>query len=98
MREYAMKIDVMRLDNTENMKVSSTRLIQKYIYLGSMLTADRKIVIKIKPKIGMAMEVFNEKNNLFCIHMDLGITKLLVKRQAWYVLLRGCKSWTLRKR
>lgn len=64
-QEYGGENKVRRLNDTENMNIMAmegkTKQIEKYRYLGSMLTADCKNEIEVKTRILIA-----NRKNLFC--------------------------------
>ena len=73
--------------------------VEKYKYLGVMVTKDGKCETEVLKRIGMAKSSFNNMRTILTnmkISMKLRIR--LVKCFVWSVLMYGCEAWTLDKR
>lgn len=69
--------------------------VDKYRYLGSMLSEDWMNATEFNTIIAMAMEAFNKKH-LLCINMDFVKKKKWVMWYVWNVPLQSSEMWTLR--
>jgi len=70
--------------------------VERFKYLGSILTSDGRCTFDIKSRIVMAKAAFNKKKNLFTSILDLNLRKKLVKCYIWSMALYGVETWTLR--
>ena len=71
--------------------------VQKFRYLGSVITEDGRCVDEIRTRIGMAKNAFSKRRELLTNNINRGLKKRLVKTLIWSVLLYGSETWTLRK-
>jgi hypothetical protein len=105
-RSYGMEINV---EKTKVMRISKQpspvtimidqkqlENVERFKYLGSMLTNDGRCTCEIKSRIAMAKAAFNKKKNLFTSTLDLNLRKKLVKCYIWSMALYGAETWTLR--
>ena len=53
--------------------------VERFKYLGSILTSDGRCTFDIKSRIVMAKAAFNKKKNFFASALDLNLRKKLVK-------------------
>ena len=71
--------------------------VEKFKYLGSMLSEDGKCMTDIKARIGMAKEAFSKRRELLTRRMSKEVKKKIVKCVVWPVALYGCETWALGK-
>jgi hypothetical protein len=71
--------------------------VNKFKYLGSVVTQDGGCMEAIKERIGMAKVAFDKRRELLKKKFKRGLKKRLVKCLVWPVALYGCETWTLRK-
>ena len=71
--------------------------VQKFKYLGSLMTADGRYGEEIKVRIGMANDAFGKWKELLTQKMNVDVKKQIVKTVVWSVALYGAETWTLRK-
>ena len=70
--------------------------VQKFKYLGYIITSDGKCDTEIKRRIAIAKDSFTKLNPIFRNHDILMATKFRVlKAYVWSVLLYGCECWTI---
>jgi hypothetical protein len=107
-KQYDMKINVKK---TKVMRVSRkgegdisifiegqrVEQVQKFKYLGSLMTADGRCEEEIKVRIGMAKDAFSKRKELLTQKMSVDVKKQIVKTVVWSVALYGAETWTLRK-
>ena len=70
--------------------------VDKFKYLGSVLTNDGRSLAAIKERIGMAKTAFNNRRELFIKKFDKDLKKKMVKCLVWPVALYGCETWTMK--
>ena len=70
--------------------------VERFKYLGSMLTNDGRCTCEIKSRIAIAKAAFNKKKNLFTSTLDLNLRKKLVKCYIWSMAFYGAETWKLR--
>ena len=63
--------------------------VERFKYLGSMLTNDGRCTCEIKSRIAMAKAAFNKKKNPVTSTLDLNLRKKLVKCYIWSIALYG---------
>ena len=80
--QVTIMIDQKQLENVERFK-----------YLGSILTNDGRCTCEIKSRIAMAKAALNKKKNLFTSTLDLNLRKKLVKCFIWSMALYGAETW-----
>jgi len=79
-----------------NIKGEEIKNVEKFTYLGSLITSDGRSVTEIKKRIGMAKEVFNKMSAVFKNRQLKVKTKVRVLEcYVWSVLLYGCDAWTV---
>ena len=104
---YDMKINVKKTkamkigrdnDKVLNIKVNENQLeqVNKFKYLGSMLTSDGSRQCETRSRIAMVKEVFNKHKILKVKGVNRQLRKRLVKSLVWNVLLYGSETWTLK--
>ena len=71
--------------------------VGKFKYLGSWITDDGRCKVKLKLKIAMAKQAFNNRRELLTRTLKLNLKRKLVKTLIWIVLLYGAETWSLRK-
>lgn len=77
--------------------VKQVEQVDKFKYLGSVLTNDGKSLSAITERIGMAKTAFTKLKELLIKKFNKDLKKKLVKCLVWPVALYGCETWTLRK-
>ena len=70
--------------------------VERFKYLGSMLTNDGRCTREIKSRIAMAKAAFSKKKTLFTSKLDLNLRKRLIECYIWSMALYGAETWTLR--
>ena len=105
-RVYGMKINI---GKTKAMRVSRNRggsvsihienqeveQVDKFKYLGSVVTDDGRSENEIKIRIAMAKEAFMRRRELLTKRMKRSLKKRIVKTLIWTVLLYGSETWAL---
>ena len=77
-------------------KGENIKQVQKFKYLGYMITSDGRCSTEIKRRIAIAKDSFNKMRPIFRNHNISMTTKYRVlKAYVWSVLLYGCESWTI---
>ncbi len=71
--------------------------VDRFKYLGAVMTQDGECTAAVKERIGMAKDAFNKRKELLKKSFSRGLKKRLVKCLIWPVALYGCETWTLRK-
>lgn len=71
--------------------------VNRFKYLGSVVTQDGGSIAAVKERIGMAKVAFDKRRELLKKSFSRGLKKRLVKCLVWPVALYGCETWTLRK-
>jgi len=71
--------------------------VNKFKYLGSVVTQDGGCMAAIKERIGMAKVAFGKRRELLEERFERGLRKRLVECLVWPVALYGCETWTLRR-
>ena len=71
--------------------------VDRFMYLGAVVTQDGGCTASIKERIGMAKGAFDKRRELLKKGFRKGLKKRLVKCLVWPVALYGCETWTLRK-
>jgi hypothetical protein len=66
--------------------------MERFKYLGSMLTNEGRCTCEIKSRIAMAKAAFVKKKNLFTSTLDLNLRKKLIKCYIWSVALYGAEG------
>ena len=107
---YDMKINVKKTKamlvskSPENIKLNITiggqivEQVDKFQYLGSMITEDGRSTTDVKAKIRMAKGAFRKREELLTRKtLCHGVKKKIVKTIIWPIALYGCETWTLKK-
>ena len=70
--------------------------VDKFQYLGSLITSDAKSGQEIKRRIGIAKTAFKFMSNVLIPRNIKGQTKLrLIKCYIWSTMMYGCETWTI---
>jgi hypothetical protein len=89
-----------RLDHTGSMlhlNGHGVERVEKFKYLGSILTQNVDPDVEIKCRIEAARAAFNKMKTLFCNDsINLKLRQRMIKCYVWSVLLYGCETWTLK--
>ena len=107
-KTYDMKINVKK---TKTMVISRERgktvniaidgklveQVDRFKYLGVVITDDGRSLQSIKERIGIAKDAFYKRKELLTKKFNRGLKKRMIKCLVWPVALYGCESWTLRK-
>ena len=73
--------------------------IEKYKYLGVMVTKDGRCDTELLKRIGMAKTTFNSMRRILTnMNINMRLRTRLVKCFVWSVFMYGCEVWTLDKR
>ena len=106
--EYEMKINtkktkVMKISRMEESTVKITingediEQVNKFCYLGSVVTQDAKCHTEIKRRINMGKDAFCKRKELLRGKLNRTLKKRMVKTLVWSVVLYGSETWTMRK-
>ena len=72
--------------------------VDKFKYLGSMITEDSRCENEIRQRIGIAKNAFGKmKNVLTNRHVRIETRIRVIKAYIWATLLYGCETWTINK-
>ena len=72
--------------------------VERYKYLGSIVTRDARCVEEIKTRINIAKNAFNKIKHLATNRsISLNLRKRFVKSYVWSTLMYGCEAWTINK-
>ena len=71
--------------------------VERFKYLGSVITGDGRCIEDVKQRIGMAKDAFNKRKELLTKSMSKGLKKRMIKTLVWPVALYGCETWTMKK-
>jgi Reverse transcriptase (RNA-dependent DNA polymerase)/Endonuclease/Exonuclease/phosphatase family len=105
---YDMKINVaktkvMRVSKGKAKKIKITlngeklEQVEKFCYLGSMVTEDARCRVEIKRRIAMGKDAFYKRGELLRGSLSRKLKKRMVKTLVWSVVLYGSETWTMRK-
>ena len=79
-----------------NIEGISIKKVEKFKYLGSMMSEDGRCDSEIRARIGLARTSFGEMRSF---STNLSLNELLkgshVKRYMWSGVLYGCESWAI---
>ena len=88
-------------DNIEaNIRVNGQVLeqVEKYKYLGSVVSRDARCVDEIKQRIVIAKNAFNKVKHLVTNRsISISLRKRFIKSYVWSTMLYGCEAWTMNK-
>ena len=97
------KTEVMTISRNKNtpncnITIDGTKLkqVEKFKYLGTIITSDGKSKTEIKTRITLAKKAFSKMNNVFkekSLSLELRILQCYIEP----VLTYGCESWTVDK-
>lgn len=107
-KKYDMKVNVKK---TKTMLVSKGTIgavnivldgqtieqVEKFRYLGAMISEDGRCETEVKARIAMAKDAFSRRKELLKRSMSIQMKKRIVKAVVWSVALYGCETWTLKK-
>ena len=71
--------------------------VDRFKYLGVVITDDGRSLQSIKERIGIAKDAFYKRKELLTKKFNRGLKKRMIKCLVWLVALYECESWTLRK-
>ena len=71
--------------------------VERFKYLGSVITEDGRCIEDVKQRIGMANDAFNKRKELLTKSMSKGFKKRMIKTLVWPMALYGCETWTMKK-
>ena len=75
----------------------NVEMVDKFKYLGSIITKTLDPDIEIKCRIEAARTAFNKMRGFFCNdNLSLKLRQRLIKCYVWSVLLYGCETWSLK--
>jgi hypothetical protein len=107
--EYDMKINIkktkaMRISKGGKKAILKITLngeeiehVEKFCYLGSMVTDDARCHVEIKRRIAMGKDAFNKRWELLRGKLNMNLKKRMVKTLVCSVVLYGSEIWTMRK-
>ena len=79
-----------------NIRGDLIKQVQKFKYLGYIITSDGRCSTEIKRRIAIAKDSFTKMKSIFRNHDISMATKFRVlKAYVWSVLLYGCECWTI---
>ena len=107
-KNYDMKINVKKTkamvvsrkgEGTVSIIVEGQRVeqVERFKYLGSVITEDGRCIEDVKQRIGMAKDAFNKRKELLTKSMSKSLKKRMIKRLVWPVALYGYETWTMKK-
>ena len=74
----------------------TVKQVDRFVYLGSMITEDARCEVEVKRRIGIAKKTFNDMRNLLTNRkLSIKTRKNMIKTYVWSTLLYGVESWTL---
>ena len=102
-KNYDMKINVKKTkamvvsrkeERTVSIIVEGQRVeqVERFKYLGSVITEDGRCIKEVKQRIGMAKDSFNKRKELLIKSMSKGLKKRMIKTLVWPVALYGCET------
>ena len=71
--------------------------VEKFCYLGSMVTDDARCHEEIKRRIAMGKDAFYKRGELLRGSLNKKLKKRMVKTLVWSVVPYGSETWTMRK-
>ena len=72
--------------------------VDKFKYLGSVVTVDGRCESEIRQRIGIAKNAFDKMRNMLTNrHIRINTRIRVIKTYVWSTLLYGCESWTISK-
>src|SRR6218665_2244047 len=97
-KEYDVKVNI---NKTKVMKVSRTgegvinitingeilEQVERFRYLGALITSDGRCETEIKTRIGMAKNAFNQRMELLSKNLNKAIKERIIKAIIWSVAL-----------
>src|SRR5918996_2553611 len=107
-KEYDMKINVKKNETMVvskkggakiNIKVDGKIIeqVEKFKYLGAILSEDGRCAEDVKVRIGMAKDAFNKRKELSSKRFCKSVKKRIVKTLIWSVTIYAYETWTLMK-
>jgi hypothetical protein len=107
-KEYDMKVNVKKTKvmvvskeegKIANIVIDGQRIeqVEKFKYLGAVISQDNRCIKEIKARIGMAKDAFNKRKELLNKRFSKKLKKKMVKTLIWPVALYGCETWTMNK-
>jgi len=107
-KEYDMKVNVKKTKvmvvSKEEGKIANIVIdgqkieqVEKFKYLGAVISQDNRCIKEIKARIGMAKDAFNKRKELLNKRFSKKLKKKMVKTLIWPVALYGCETWTMNK-
>ena len=69
--------------------------VNKYKYLGTLITADSRCIQEIKRRIGIAKRSFWELKELMKSNVNMKTKKRLLNTYIFSLLTYGCEAWTI---
>ena len=87
-------------DISANVEVGGVVLeqVQRYKYLGSVVTKDGRSVEEIKTRIAIAKNAFNKVKHIVTNRsISISLRRRFIKSYVWSTMLYGCEAWTINK-
>jgi len=105
--EYGMRINgpktkAMRISREGGGEVNiyingeKVQQVNKFKYLGSLITEDGRCDVEIKCRIAMAKEAFNKRRELLTKNFKKETRKRIIKTIIWPIMMYGSETWVLK--
>ena len=69
--------------------------VERFCYLGSLITQDARCHEEIKRRIGMGKDAFYKRKELLRGKLSRNLKKKMIKTMIWSVVLYGSETWTI---
>ena len=77
-------------------KWNRNKHVEKFNYLGSLLTSDGKSDCEIKRRIELSKEAFNKKRSvLTSSNITMSTRQRILNCYIWFILIYGCETWSI---
>ena len=87
-----------RIEANININGQVLEQVERYMYLGSIVTRDAGCVDEIKTRINIAKSAFNKVKHLVTNRsISMNLRKRFIKSYVWSTLMYGCEAWTVKK-
>ena len=97
-KTYSMKVSKKQSPQTCTLKVSGIDMkhVEKFNFLGSLLTSDGKSDCEIKRRIALSNEAFNKKRSILTSsNITMSARQRILNCYIWSILLYGCETWSI---
>ena len=72
--------------------------VERFRYLGALITSDGRCETEIKTRIGMAKNAFNQRKVLLNKNLNKDINKRIINAIIWSVALYAAETWALTRK